>query len=383
MNTQVLPPANGKKLWRVKRSVSAGHLDTDSHSQSSLECLNNSLKISAAASKFSIRRPPLRRPKNRPGKPKDFVFVDLSPVKNEDCATFCDASSTNSPTQSPLETPPSSTSFTSDKSMFDLPQLNESFSLLSDSDSIFSAFDRSASNEQNYIQDTHSIASSVSQHEDIGLGIMGLDVQNWEQNPNFNERPAQQQAPQIDNAAFNQQLYGYQHAMMEQHKQIQMLKQQLQEQQAQKKAPLENLHKRSKSASVENPKRRGSGQFQFKSYTGPKKGKAMKLRRTVSEPSRKSTAIVSSVSAPTTPEVEGKPHGLEDFTMFNDQFMTYKDNAATAPAQTQSYETFTPVSEFSDDDFSLPKNYDVLSGCGIDQFLLQKQDDLFAGFVPL
>ncbi|KAL6451150.1 hypothetical protein SBY92_002488 [Candida maltosa Xu316] len=52
--------------------------------QTSIECLNNSLKIVAAASKFTIKRPPLRRPKNKPGKPKDFVFVDLSPVQSEE-----------------------------------------------------------------------------------------------------------------------------------------------------------------------------------------------------------------------------------------------------------------------------------------------------------
>ncbi|EER30820.1 predicted protein [Candida tropicalis MYA-3404] len=97
MSSKVLPPANGKKLWRVKKTQPSRHSSISSSSttshqsnaslnsiQTSMECLNNSLRIAAAASKFTIKRPPLRRPKNKPGKPKDFVFVDLSPVQSED-----------------------------------------------------------------------------------------------------------------------------------------------------------------------------------------------------------------------------------------------------------------------------------------------------------
>lgn len=120
---KVLPPANGKKLWRVRKSTPNTHQRSNSlpgnksttspillksnrscstssiasttatannntnnsspMQSSSIECLNNSLKIVAAASKFTIKRPPLRRPKNKPGKPKDFVFVDLSPVQSD------------------------------------------------------------------------------------------------------------------------------------------------------------------------------------------------------------------------------------------------------------------------------------------------------------
>ena len=124
---KVLPPANGKKLWRVRKSTPNTHQRSNSlpgnkssttlpillkssnrscstssiastttttttnnnnnnsspMQNSSIECLNNSLKIVAAASKFTIKRPPLRRPKNKPGKPKDFVFVDLSPVQSD------------------------------------------------------------------------------------------------------------------------------------------------------------------------------------------------------------------------------------------------------------------------------------------------------------
>lgn len=79
---QVLPPANGKKLWRVKRSVSLGN-PASSDANSSLQCLNSSLRITAACKQFMSKRPSLKRPKLKPGMMKDFVFVDLSPVKTE------------------------------------------------------------------------------------------------------------------------------------------------------------------------------------------------------------------------------------------------------------------------------------------------------------
>lgn len=76
MSSKVLPPANGKKLWRVKKTQPSRHSSISSSSttshqsnaslnsiQTSMECLNNSLRIAAAASKFTIKRPPLRRPK--------------------------------------------------------------------------------------------------------------------------------------------------------------------------------------------------------------------------------------------------------------------------------------------------------------------------------
>lgn len=76
---QVAPPANGKKLWRVKRTLSVG---ASTEADLSLECLNNSLKISAAGRLALGKRPPAKRPKLKPGMPKDFVFVDLSPIKS-------------------------------------------------------------------------------------------------------------------------------------------------------------------------------------------------------------------------------------------------------------------------------------------------------------
>ena len=75
MSSKVLPPANGKNYGELKtqpsRHSSISSSSTTSHQsnaslnsiQTSMECLNNSLRIAAAASKFTIKRPPLRRPK--------------------------------------------------------------------------------------------------------------------------------------------------------------------------------------------------------------------------------------------------------------------------------------------------------------------------------
>lgn len=121
----VLPPVNGKRLWRVKRSVSTGGA-TDN--LSSIECLNNSLKISAAGRQYTTKRPPLKRPRNKPGMPKDFVFVDLSPIKSDEDS---DASSVVSALPSPVMSCTSSTlamepSMT-EYNMADVSELNLSF----------------------------------------------------------------------------------------------------------------------------------------------------------------------------------------------------------------------------------------------------------------
>ena len=80
---QVLPPANGKKMWRVKRTPSTNSKEGQ-QSDSSRECLNSSLKISAAGKTFMMRRPPMKRPRAKFGESRAFVFVDLSPVKSEE-----------------------------------------------------------------------------------------------------------------------------------------------------------------------------------------------------------------------------------------------------------------------------------------------------------
>ncbi|KAK6458770.1 uncharacterized protein RJT20DRAFT_4357 [Scheffersomyces xylosifermentans] len=479
-HTKVLPPANGKKLWRVKRSVSAGSASHSSHNNdthdttqldSSLECMNNSLRISAAANKFSMRRPPLRRPKNKPGKPKDFVFVDLSPVKNGDSEVSTEEDGTTASPTFPNNQLPSPTlsvdenaiaaalSTTTPKNqIFDIPQLNDSFSSISsDDDSIFSAFDNSSSLESAinaYMQATPQSVSTISVPraaplDSYGLGIMNLGVRNWEQNPMFKQpQQQQQQQPQQQtqqqqqqSQALTEQLFGYQQAMLQQYQQIQLLQQQLQQHQHQQlhlqqqqqvqlqqqvqhtptiiptpitspreandiEARIPNTNKRSKSASeTSSSKRRASGQFQFKTYTGPNKSKQqIRHRHTASEPTKKYTittvqnsASSTEVSIPTTPEQEhqtSKSAGLEAFMMLNEQIsidLQQEDLSTDESTSLNSgkFESYTPVSDYSDEDDYFTKSKDLDSNlfadCGIDQFLLQKPTDEFefSGFVSV
>lgn len=42
------------------------------------------MRITSSGTKFTVKKPQSKRPKNKPGCKKDFVFVDLSPVKSEE-----------------------------------------------------------------------------------------------------------------------------------------------------------------------------------------------------------------------------------------------------------------------------------------------------------
>ncbi|CAN3359339.1 hypothetical protein DICA3_D03202 [Diutina catenulata] len=221
MTTQVLPPANGKKLWRVKRSPS---VDLDR----STECLNNSLKISAAAGKFTVKRPPLRRPKNKPGKPKDFVFVDLSPIKDDEPKSQQSAATAGNVSPLDFAVPPVDMHF-------DMPVTSSS-----DDESLFSL---------GYDVNTSSpISQASSSPEDLlGLGI------SWEQ-------------PVAQPEDTYQKLLDAQETMMAQYQQIQMLQEQLKQQQQQQ---------------VSQPLPKKTKGIQFKSYQGPQK---VQKRRVASAP---------------------------------------------------------------------------------------------------
>ncbi|KAK6462937.1 hypothetical protein DFJ63DRAFT_334513 [Scheffersomyces coipomensis] len=448
MMQEVLPPANGKKLWRVKRinSVSTDATSTTTNNNtpvvdSSVECLNNSLRISAAGNRLTTKRPPLRRPKNKPGKPKDFVFVDLSPIKTDESE---DDASTGSPNIDNIQLPSPNQSIidetsSQNSSMFDMPQLNDSFSALStSSEDIFSSFDNSSilgSGIDGYMQVTphcqtqsqnSSHGNSMPQDQSLlGLGINNTGVTNWEQPQMFKPQPQQVPVPVAPNMMFTQQIFTYQQAMLQQYQQIQLLQQQLQQvhqmqqvqdvQQVQQQVPQMQIpmpqqpiqqshtvsaietgaigHKRSKSTVETSMKKRNSGQFQFKTYTGPKH------RHSASESSIKKQRK-SSKSSPNSPnqKIEDqinslmKPVGLEDFMMLSEQLdIPLEQGSANSSVNTtndSSYETFTPISDYSDDDlfYSKPKAIDanLLSNCGIDQFLFNKSEDFeLSGFVSM
>ncbi|KAK6205500.1 uncharacterized protein RJT21DRAFT_132283 [Scheffersomyces amazonensis] len=442
---EILPPANGKKLWRVKRLISSDVTSTSNAAtthaiDSSVECLNNSLRISAAGNRLTTKRPPLRRPKNKPGKPKDFVFVDLSPVKTDESEDeahhspiFDGNNQLPSPSQSSIDDCSSQNS-----SIFEIPQLNESFSSLStaaDDISIFSgAFDTSSilssvsSQSGSYMQVTPQRQNS--EQPLLGLAIANSGISNWDQTQNFNSYPQPQPSvtPAAPNMMITQQLFGYQQAMLQQYQQIQLLQQQLQHQaneiqkqqqqvqQVQKAQQAQQVvqhqitdnipevshpivHKRSKSAFETSTKRRSSGQFQFKTYTGPKH------RHSISDTSsiKKQRRTAKSGSAPSSPNQKLqeqlnsliKPVGLEDFLMLNDQMSLPLGSQVSESSSIDStndgdYETFTPISDYSDEDDHLynskPKDIDsnLLNSCGIDQFLFAKPDEFeFANFVSM
>lgn len=254
----VLPPANGKKLWRIKRLVSSG-LPTLADALSSLECFNSSQKISAAGKQFMLRRPPLKRPKLKPGMPKDFVFVDLSPVKLEESGEEAVSSSNSSVCSSPTvdtvfsgHLPSSSYSNT----------LNYSYNYASD-DLYGPCFDELL----------------------LGLGLMGVEFPESMQ-------PVEPQLPVnmgMQNGCFETPQFP-QLAQFEAPQPVQQL--------ASPETP-QHSQKRRKSA----------GGFTFKSYTGPgngiKKKKTNNHRRCFSEPAKKQQ--VQKVQPPTPPTT------LEDF----------------------------------------------------------------------
>ncbi|GEQ66482.1 hypothetical protein JCM33374_g145 [Metschnikowia sp. JCM 33374] len=79
---KLLPPANGKRLWRVKRPVMTGGEGYQKPDRSG-EGLQNSLRVSSVGKQFHVKRSPIKRPRNKGGKNK-FIFVDLSPMKSND-----------------------------------------------------------------------------------------------------------------------------------------------------------------------------------------------------------------------------------------------------------------------------------------------------------
>ena len=338
--------------------------------------------------------------------PKDFVFVDLSPVKSD----ASDISSAEEP--STAATTPTQSPITSDtQSQYSTYQedcaLLDSISSLSDSDSIFSNMEKSNifdTSFSGYMQETESVSEQGS--NDLGLGLINMDIQDWEHTLFKPQQQAPTQQPALSTQAISQQLFGYQQAMMQQYQQIQLLQQQLQQQaqlQLQQQQLEQNIspiqpspeseietmnpftHKRSKSTS-EVTKRRSSGQFQFKTYTGP--NKKSKHRRVVSEPIKRQAIkyLSSAATAPSTPKAQ-PTIGLEDFMLLNDQInISLNDDSllSDSSANEQKYQSFSPLSQYSEVE-RMPKNFDTsLLNCGVDEFIILKQDEFeFTGFVSI
>ncbi|KAI5956465.1 hypothetical protein KGF54_000940 [Candida jiufengensis] len=387
-NNVVLPPANGKKLWRVKRTPSSTNSNSNStshnnnHSQTSVECLNNSLKIVAAASKFTVKRPPLRRPKNKPGKPKDFVFVDLSPIKSDE--------EIESPTSLVAPTIKKQIDATPIVEQLPSPSLSIEDSLSSIDDSIFDLPTINGFESQQEITTTQQNYESSSQSNltsptlELGLGIMNLGI-DWNQpqqtpiqpqiqeipqapkqppqQPNFTNNEAQQQQQEF----LSQQLFGYQQAMLQQHLQIQQLQQQLIQQQISIESQIiqsssNSPHSQQLQSPFQEPlpsnpsplkssKKQTAGQFQFKSYQ-PKQHQRTVSEACIKKPQHNNNKKLHerSMSLPYTPSLQQQVPQLQSQSHIQLQSQQSQQSQYTSYPMQSSDSNYSDVSL---DDFML------------------------------
>ncbi|CAR65808.1 DEHA2E12386p [Debaryomyces hansenii CBS767] len=427
-STIIEHPPNGQKRWRItsRKSNSSTIGSKNSKipkSQRVIQCLQNSLQIAAAGQQYQGKMPPSKRPKNKPGMPKDFIFVDLSPVKNaEDSSDEGDNSSLVSPTitpdttaldkqelitVSPVTTPdttidkhesntvspsiaPDSTALDKQKSTadsyFELSASNDSFqSSQSDEESIFSLGDSSVLSKsstfgtESYIQDYNQINSQSSASNDamLGLGILNMDMSSnaghWiaesgdmYYQESFNYEPS---------VAYNSHINPF--PVIEQSKiepQFEGLKRSSTVPELPTQVQQPTSHRRAKST-CEPSKKRSSSTLQFRVYKAPSsKGKKsstpeLNHRRTISEPSfavpRNSNAF--------------------DFMDFDNQMfvdLNGDDSPGNCNSVMSESNIFTPSTEYSEsEDYTSgllkSSNMDTFSlgGCGSNEFLGSNQFD--------
>ncbi|EGV62435.1 hypothetical protein CANTEDRAFT_115902 [Yamadazyma tenuis ATCC 10573] len=322
-STIVKPPANGKKLWRVKKIGTS----SSQHESNTVQCLQNSLKITAAGNQYNVKKPQLKRPKNKPGMPKDFVFVDLSPVKDSESEESDNASSLpSSPTLSD-NSDSNESLLTNDTSISDLSMelLDESFKI------------DNLDHSQMFMPDAETSF-------DYGLGLM-----------DFDERLL------FSQGAYQTPIHKHSHsislpvqAAIQTPRQVSQSKFETPVNQILKTPEI--LHHRSKS--VDNIKKKP---LQFKTYSPKSKGSKsekvkkpqLKHRHTISEPITK--------------------HGLDDFMSLNNQIRVSLGNDELSRTSTIE----------SDEEFlQQPLKSEFLYG--IDQFLSQKQEEFdFSAFVSI
>lgn len=242
---QVAPPPNGKKLWRVKRascSSASGPM-----ANSSLECLNNSLRISAAGKTFLQKRAPAKRPRSKPGMPKDFVFVDLSPIKTSSSDDELVSSSCNSDF-SPISAALSVSSSPSSMSR------NDSISTMTSFDA---EIDQAAISTDNTFNDCDL----------LGLGLLNLNYDFNASQPIQSQDPLEMLLQTLPNAQENVNYYNTLPDNGTQVPETPLLS----SLQLQTLYPIgEQTHKRAHSMSS-GPRRKSMTGLHFKSYNGPKK----------------------------------------------------------------------------------------------------------------
>lgn len=238
---------------------------------------------------------------------KDFVFVDLSPVKTSSDDNLDDSESdrVSSLTLSPT---------LSFEKHLPLSATNESFSSV-DSDS-YADFSLGG---HHHMQPAYD--SSL-----LGLGLMNMPAEYPQ--PSVAELALQMQQEQLAFQRFLQFQSQFAPAP---------------------ETPLVSDHKRTK-LTPQIPRRKSAGGFQFKTYKGPnsvRKPQARKHRRCVSEPSVKSTVLAAK------PDADANNHDLADFLHAPSDNTTL--DVTLDLSQTLSLEDFeqfdlayTPLTDLSD-----------------------------------
>lgn len=406
-STIIEHPPNGQKRWRITSGKSNSLMKGSKNSkipksQRVIQCFQNSLQIAAAGQQYQGKKS--KRPKNKPGMPKDFIFVDLSPVKNaEDSSDEGDNSSLVSPAITPDTTvdnqeqntvsptiTPDTTALDNQKlnadSYFELSTSNDSFqSLQSDEESIFSSLEDSSSSNSStfgtepYIQECNQINTQSSANNDamLGLGILNMDMTSnaghWMAESDdmyyqesFNYEPS---------VAYSSHINPF--PVIEQSKvepQFEGLKRSNTVTELPTQTEQSTSHRRAKST-CEPSKKRSSSTLQFRVYKAPsskaKKNLSPELnhRRTISEPS---------LAIPRNPNA----FDLMDFD--NQMFVDLNGDESSDNCNSVMSESniFTPSTDYSEaedytSDLLKSSNMDtfLLGGCGSNEFLGNNQYD--------
>lgn len=290
-------------MWRVKRSVSTGS-GSEYENDTSLECLNNSLKISAAGKNAMTKRSPItKRPRSKPGMPKDYVFVDLSPIKSE---------SADSDASSSISSPNTDFSPHGVRSESPMSQASDLFFMCSLEDELSQC-----------ALPTYNHHFDMFNDSTFGLGLMTTGY-GYEQAQMFDAFGAGLGAPFPDSVPPHHSS-GHKSSYLA-------------------PAQAKPSHKRTKSVSS-LPSRKSAGGLQFKTYNGPggvRKPTERRLRRTQSQPTQEILSCLSQMATQDAHTAYGAHEtGKNDFVPTAQNEQTFNTQNVLAPttghSNTQDY----------------------------------------------
>lgn len=366
-STIIENPANKQKRWRIKKESSLTKNSKTPKQNRVIECLHNSLQIAAAGQQCQTRKPLSKRPRKRSGMPRNFVFVDLSPVKNlDDSSDEDEKTSLVSPTTTPDTTVLDNQKLNT-ASNYELSASNDSFqSLQSDEESIFSSLEDSSImsksstfGNESYMQEYNQINTHHTENNNtmLGLGLLNMDMSSnaghWmSENADIYQEDMNLEPSVAYHSHINPFPENTQSSIEPQYDNLKRSN-------TVPKLPTQSkktIHKRAKSTS-EASKKKTSSSLQFRAYKAPlakEKKEELSHRRTISEP----------VLA--TP----KETDLLDFIDFNNQMHMalngdeFSNKANLVMSESSS---FTPNTEYSDaDDYT----NDLLTSTNMDAFLI-------------